>query len=68
MVSLSIFKELIDGIGKLFREVVLDEVFSVVKLLFSFGVGGREDVEKILIVMIDRELDSSNKDVMMFVK
>lgn len=63
MTSSSTFKELIDGIGKPSREAALDEALSVAKLLFSPGEGGREDAEKILIVMNDRESDSSNKGV-----
>lgn len=68
MASPSTLKELIDGIGKPSREAALDEALSAAKLLFSPGAGGREDAEKILIVMTDRESDSSNKDVMMSAK
>lgn len=68
MVSLIVLKDLIVKVFILLKEVVLDKVFIIFKMLFSFVVGGRVNVKKILVVMIDRELDSSSEDVMKFFK
>lgn len=62
--SLSTLKDLIEGVPKPSKEAALDKALSTAKMLFSPAAGGREDAKKILVVMTDRESDSSSKDSM----
>ena len=60
--SLSTLKDLIEGVPKPSKEAALDKALSTAKTLFSPAAGGREEAKKILVVMTDRESDSSSED------
>ena len=62
--SLSTLKGLIEGVPKPSKEAALDKALRTAKMLFKPAAGGRVDAEKILVVMTDRESDSSSEDSM----
>ena len=60
--SSSALKVLIEGVPRPSRGAALAKALNEAKMLFSPVAGGRTDAKKILVVMIDKESDSSNKD------
>ena len=62
--SLSTLKDLIERVPIPSKEAAVDKALSTAKMLFSPAAGGRVDAKKILVVMTDRESDSSSKDAM----
>ena len=64
LASSSTLKDLIEEIPKPSKEAALDKALSTAKMLFSPAAGGRVDAEKILVVITDRESDSSSEDAM----
>ena len=59
----SALRALIDGIPKPLKGAVLAKALSKAQMLFNPASGVRTDAKKILVVMIDRESDSSAEDV-----
>lgn len=62
--SSSTLKGLIEEVPKPSKEAALDKALTTAKMLFSPDAGGRVDAKKILVVMTDRESDSSSEDAM----
>ena len=59
----SALRALIDGIPKPLKGAVLAKALSKAQMLFNPASGVRTDAKKILVVLIDRESDSSAEDV-----
>ena len=55
-------KAVIDVVPKPSKGAALAKALSEAKMLFSEEAGGRVDAKKILVVMIDKESDSSSAD------
>ena len=55
---------LIEGVPKPSNGAALDKALNEAKMLFDPAAGGREDAKKILVVMMDKESDSSTEDAM----
>ena len=62
--SLTALKDLIENVPIPSNEAALDKALTTAKVLFSPVAGGRVDAKKILVVMTDRESDSSSEDAM----
>lgn len=62
--SLTALKDLIEKVPMPSKEAALDKALSTVKMLFIPAAGGRVDAKKILVIMTDRESDSSSEDAM----
>lgn len=64
LASLTALKDLIENVPIPSKEAALDKALTTAKMLFSPVAGGRVNAEKILVVMTDRESDSSSEDAM----
>lgn len=62
--SLTALKDLIEKVPLPSKEAALDKALSTAKMLFIPAAGGRVDAKKILVIMTDRESDSSREDAM----
>lgn len=62
--SLTALKDLIAKVPIPSKEAALDKALTTSKMLFSPVAGGRVNAKKILVVMTDRESDSSSEDAM----
>lgn len=64
LASLTALNDLIERVPMPSKEAALDKALNTAKMLFSPAAGGRVDARKILVVMTDRESDSSSEDAM----